>query len=413
MDGLALDAAVPTTFSESDHVRWKVEIPGRGSSTPIIWGDTIFLQAAVPVGEPLEVKQPLEEWQQDGTEIFKGLSYVPADREMRFVLLALNRADGSLRWQKVLRQEQPHEGIHPTNTWASASPVTDGERVIANFGSRGLYALDFEGHLLWELDLGDMDTRKGWGEGSSAALHDGRVFVPWDHEGESFLVALDAATGAEIWRTSRDEPSTWFTPVVVPVGGRHQVLTTGANHVRGYDSVSGALIWQGPGLTLNTIPTPLHHDGRAYLTSGYRGTMMLAIDLNDAHGEVSSGNGLAWSHDRDTPYVSSPLVLGDTLYFTKGLRGIISAANAADGTVLFGPERLPPVGEIYASPVATSTGIFLPTRDGHVLVLAPGSTHTILADNQLDDGFDASPAVVGDEMYLRGTRYLYRIQAEH
>ncbi|NKB89441.1 MAG: PQQ-binding-like beta-propeller repeat protein [Acidobacteria bacterium] len=412
MDGMATSASIPVHFSEEEHVRWKVELPGRGASTPIIWGDTIFLQAAVPVGEPLEPRTPLEEWQRDGTEIFQGLSYVTPDRDIRFVLFALNRTDGSLRWQQVLRQEQPHEGIHPTNTWASASPVTDGERVIAYFGSRGLFALDMDGNLLWERDVGDMDTRKGWGEGSSAALHDGRVLVPWDHEGDSFLVALDAASGDEIWRAARDEPSTWFTPVVVSVGGTRHVVTTGANHVRGYDFETGELLWSGPGLTLNTIPTPLHRDGRIYLTSGYRGTAMLAIDLADARGEIETGGALAWRHDRDTPYVSSPLLMGNTLYFTKHLPGIISAVNAVDGSPLFGPERLPPVGEIYASPVATANGIFLPTRDGHVLVLAPGNELEIIANNQLDDGFDASPAIVGNEMYLRGTRFLYRIETD-
>jgi hypothetical protein len=412
MDGMAVGADIPVEFGEATNVRWKVEIPGRGASTPAIWGDTIFVQTAVPIGEPLEVRQALEEWQTDGTEIFKGLSYVPADREVRFVLLAINRVDGTLRWQRVLRQEQPHEGIHPTNTWASASPVTDGRRVIANFGSRGIYALDFEGNLLWEHDLGAMDTRKGWGEGSSAALHGDRVMVPWDHEAESFIVALDADTGAEIWRQSRDEPSTWFTPVVAEIGSAPQVITTGFNHVRGYDFESGELLWTGPGLTLNTIPTPLVDSGRVYLTSGYRGTAMLAVDLEGTRGVVAPDNGLAWRHDRDTPYVSSPLLLDDILYFTKHLRGIITAVDARSGDVIFGPERLPPVGEIYASPVATANGIFLPTRDGHVLVLEPGRTLKVLANNQLDDGFDASPAVVGDEMYLRGTRFLYRIEAD-
>ena len=212
-------------------------------------------------------------------DVYKGLAYFRATRDYEFALVAGRSRQRRVRWRKVLRVEQPAEGRHPTNTYASASPSTDGEHIIAFFGSRGLYAPRHARRVVWERDFGEMQTRNGWGEGSSPTLFRDRVVVTWDHEGDSFIAALDKRTGRELWRRDRDEPTTWATPLVVPVGDRVHVITNGRHHVRGYDLETGADLWHGPGLTFNSIPSPAAANGVAYLTSGFEGSVLLAVDL--------------------------------------------------------------------------------------------------------------------------------------
>lgn len=398
----------PVAFSETSLVKWKTPIPGLGASTPIIWGDTIYLQTATPVGPDRPVRQSTFAFAED-REVYKGLTYTRATRDHEFAMVAVDRDSGRVRWRRVLRVEQPSEGRHPTNTYASASPSTDGKRLVAFFGSRGLYMLSMTGEVLWSVDLGDMDTRNGWGEGSSPTLFRDRVIVTWDHEGASFIVVFDAATGRELWRQARQEPTTWATPLVVPVGDRVQVITNGQQHVRAYDLETGADLWHGPGLTFNSIPSPVHRDGIVYLTSGFQGNVILAVDLAKARGDIEQSGALLWRRDRDAPYVASPLLYGDSLYVFKHLQGILTALDPRTGAVRYGPVRIAELPDVYASPVAASGRIYAAGRDGQIVVFRHGPTFEVLAVNSLDDGFDASPAIVGDELYLRGRMALYRI----
>lgn len=409
-NGDAPTADPPTTWSETLHVDWKVPIPGRGASTPIVWGDTIYLQTAIPAGDLKPTTQNFTvDFQRTGESVYYGQGYVQSRHDQVFQMLALDRRTGRMRWQKTLRVEQPQEGRHPTNTWASASPSTDGEHIIAFFGSHGLYALTMTGAVVWEKDFGDMDTRNGWGEGASPALYKDRVIVTWDHEGQSFIAVLDKHTGRELWRRGREEPTTWATPLVVPVGSRTHVITNGTHHVRAYDLESGEVIWEGPGLTFNSIPSPVAVDGIAYLTSGFQGSVLLAVDLASARGAIAPGTGLRWRRDRDTPYVASPLVYRGSVYVFKHLSGILTVLDARTGTVQYGPVRLTAIPDLYASPVAAAGRIYIAGRDGATVVLKHGPSLETLAVNTLDDGFDASPALVGNELYLRGRKALYRI----
>jgi outer membrane protein assembly factor BamB len=411
--GEAPAADPPTTWSETENIRWKVPIPGSGASTPIIWGDTIYLQASIPTGELKDVRQDFTiDFQRTGEAVYRNLAYVQSKEDHAFQLIAVNRATGAIRCRKTLRVEQPREGRHPTNTWASGSPSTDGEHIIAFFGSRGLYALTMAGDVVWEKDFGEMDTRNGWGEGASPTLYKDRVVMTWDHEGRSFVAVLDKTTGRELWRRERDEPTTWATPLVVPVGDRTQVITNGRNHVRGYDLETGEEIWQGPGLTFNSIPSPVFTDGRVFLTSGFQGNVLLAIDPATARGTVTEGAGLLWRRDRDTPYVSSPLAYRGSLYLFKGLTGILTILDARTGAVQHGPVRLTDIPDLYASPVAAAGRIYVVGRDGATVVFRHGAAPDPVAVNQLDDGFDASPALVDGELYLRGRTSLYRISAK-
>ena len=413
--GVALQGDPPVEWGEDLNVAWKVEIPGRGSATPVIWNDRIFVLTAVPVegdaapsnggGHGLdETPGRPRRQRQRGRAV-----PLPAQE---FVVLAIDRATGAVLWRQTARREMPHENKQPNNSWASASAITDGTHMIAHFGSRGLYCYDMDGNPVWERDLGDMQTRSAFGEGSSPALFGNTIVLTWDHEGQSFIVALDKSTGEELWRDDRDEPTSWATPLIVEINGRPQAITGATNRVRSYDLETGEIVWEGDGLTMNVIPSPVASDGIAYLMSGYRGNALRAISLERARGDISGSDAVIWEHNRDTPYVSSPLLYGDTLYFLKSNSGILSAFDVTTGKPHFGPVRLEGISEVYASPVGVAGHVYVLGRDGNALVLAVGPELRILAQNSLDDGFDASPAIVGDEIYLRGYRYLYRISEQ-
>ena len=407
--GAAAEANPPTTWSETENVRWKVAIPGTGHAAPIIWEDKIFIQTAVK-GEAAKA----ETEESDDDNPFGGFFERRRGRDAienayKFDLLAINRNDGSILWQKTLREINPHEGTHQDATFASNSPVTDGEHVYAYFGSRGLYCVDMMGNVKWEKDIGTMYKRNTFGEGSSPVLHGNTLVIVQDHEGDSFITALDKRTGDVLWKTARDERTTWFSPIVVEQNGKAQVITTGTNRVRSYDLETGELLWDGDGLTANSIPSPVAADGFVYLMSGFRGSELLAVQLEKAMGDITDSSAVVWEHNRDTPYVPSPLLYGDTLYFLKSNDGILTAFNVETGQAYYGPVRLQGVSGVYASIVGASDRIYIAGRNGTINVLQHGPEFSVIAENTLDDSFNASPAIVGSELYLRGGQYLYCI----
>ncbi len=415
--GEAPHAKPPVEWSETKNVRWKVEIPGVGKSSPIVWNDLVFITTAIPLATPATAPAtsgatppPATPGAAAGPGGRRHPDVSDPDGPKSFVVIALGREDGKERWRRVVREELPHEGTHRFGTFASGSTLTDGERLYAFFGSRGLYALDFTGKVLWEKQLGHMTTRNGFGEGSTPTVHAGTVVVTWDHEGADFIVAFDAATGKEKWRRERDEPTTWATPLVVVHGGRAQVIVAGTNRFMAYDLATGESIWQAGGLTVNQIPSPVHADGMVYAMGGYRGNMLRAINLANAKGEVTGPPGLAWSYERDTPYVPSPLLYRGGLYFLKSNSGILTYLDAKSGEMRY-MERLDSVPNVYASPVAADGRVYVVGREGTTAVLAAGPKLERLATNVLADAIDTSPALVGNDLFLRGNKYLYRISA--
>ena len=400
--GAAIDANPPTTWSETENVRWKVAIPGMGHAAPIIWGDKIFIQTAIEV-------KPEENKSEEDDNPFSGFFGGNKGPTYKFDLLALNRNDGSILWQKTLREIQPHEGTHGDATYASNSPVTDGEHVYAYFGSRGLYCVDMMGNVKWEKDVGTMYKRNTFGEGSSPVLYDNTLVIVQDHERNSFITALDKRTGDVLWKTDRDERTTWFSPIIVENDGKPQVITTGTNRVRSYDLATGELVWDGDGLTANSIPSPVAADGFVYLMSGFRGSEFRAVHLAKATGDITDSSAIVWEYNRDTPYVPSPLLYKDTIYFLKDNKGILSAFNIKTGKVSYGPERLQYISGVYASIVGAGDRVYIAGRNGTVNVIQHGSKFEILAANKLDENFNASPAIVGSELYLRGGQHLYCI----
>ncbi len=402
-NGVAPGANPPVEWSETRNVVWKVPVPGRGSSTPILWGDQVFLLTAIPEG--VEPSVPAGGQDGPGRGGRGGRGEAPSQLQ-RFTVLALGRDDGKVRWQQTARVQVPHEGHHKDHGFASASPVTDGRVLITSFGSFGLFAYDLKGKLLWEKDLGDMRTRNSFGEGSSPALHGTTVVVLWDHEGEDFIVALDTRDGRELWRQRRDEPTGWSTPLIVEQGGKPQVVVNGTNKVRAYDLATGSLLWECSGQTANAIPTPVADEGRVIVMSGFRGSALQVIRLGGS-GDLTGTDAIVWSHNKGTPYVPSPLLYGSRLYFFSGNTAMLSIFDARTGKPEVEMERLNGLTGVYASPVGAAGRVYLAGRDGGVVVLKEGPKVEVLATNRLDDGFDASPAVVGNRLYLRGRASLY------
>ncbi len=401
--GVAPDGDPPLIWSTGRNIRWVLEIPGLGQSTPIIWGDRIFLTTAVPHGDPLPAPPEHDHGAHDN---------MPASRLQKFVVLAVDRDDGKILWQSTVRDEQPHEGTHVTGSWASNSAVTDGERLWAFFGSRGLYSLDFEGKMLWEKDFGDMHVRHGHGEGASPALHGDTLVVNWDHQGDSFVVALDKGSGEEKWRAARDEITSWSTPLVVEHDGKPQVVISATGRVRSYDLATGEVLWHVDGLSRNVVASPVASDGMVFVGNSYDWQALLAIRLADAAGDLAETEAVVWSRDRDTPYVPSPVLHDGSLCFLKHLLNVLTCLDAGTGETLFGPARLPGVQGVFSSPVAAGDRLYVVGRRGNTAVLRWGKEFELLSLNRLDDEFAASPAIVDGELFLRGQRRLYAIAEE-
>lgn len=396
--GVSTTAHPPLEWSETKNVKWRVEIPGRGNASPVVWGDRLFLSTAVPAGA-----------QGDAQHAPRG-GIQPRGMH-RFIVMALDRKTGRTLWERVATEQEPHEAGHTDNsTWASSSPFTDGQTVFAYFESFGLYAYDMNGTLRWKKDLGDKRMRNQFGEGSTPALHGNTIVVVWDHlNGSSFITALDKRDGRELWRVAREEIDTWATPLILDVNGRPQVIVPAMRRIRGYDLETGAIVWDGDGLTMNPIPSPVHADGLVFLMSGFQGNDLRAVRVADAKGNIDGTSAVVWSLDRDTPYVPSPIIIDGILYFLKTNSGILSAFDARTGKPHYQNQRLDGVPNVFASPVAAGGRVYFPGREGTTLVLKSGPTFEVLARNSLDDGFDASPALVDGAIFLRGNKYLYCI----
>jgi outer membrane protein assembly factor BamB len=400
MTGVSKSAHPPTEWSETKNVKWKVEIPGRGSGSPVVWGDRLYLLTAVPVG----VAGPAQHQPRGG---------LPQRGVHQYKVMAIDRKTGKTVWERVAREEEPHEASHQDNgTWASSSAITDGTHVFAYFESRGLYAYTMDGQLIWQVDFGDKKMRNQFGEGSTPALFANTLVVVWDHlDQPSYVIALDKSTGKELWRADHPEMDTWATPLVVEHDGRQQVIVNAMNRVRSYDLQTGRVVWEGPGTTMNVIPSPVFGNGMVFIMSGFRGNNLKAIRLADAKGDISTSGAIAWQLDRDTPYVPSPLLYDNILYFLKTNNGLLSAFDAPSGKPFYQVQRLAKTPEVFASPVGADGKVFITGRDGITLVLKHGPTLEILSENTLDDGFDASPALVDGEIFLRGYKSLYCISA--
>ncbi len=403
--GVAPHGDPPLHWDRQKNVCWRAAVPGRGSSTPIVWEDRVFLTTAIDTERTVDSLPPPKAEPPGGYKTARPRNFY------RFVVMCLDRATGRVRWQRTSIEALPHEGHHSTHGYASASATTDGRLLWVSFGSRGLFCYDLDGNLEWRRDLGDMVTRYGWGEATSPVVRGDLLAVNWDHEGDSFLVVLNAQTGETRWRVDRDEISSWSTPLVVEHEGTTQLIVSATGRVRSHELGTGRVIWQCGGQTVNVIPSPVASDRLVFCMSGFRGNALHAVPL-DASGDLTDTDRIAWRHDRGTPYVPSPLLYDDRLYFTKSNSAVLSCFRASTGEAVIDQQRLPEVTSFYASPVAAAGRVYLVGRDGTTVVLEHGEKYEVLAINRLDDPIDASPAIVGREIFLRGKSHLYCIAAE-
>jgi outer membrane protein assembly factor BamB len=386
-DGMARGDA-PTRWSDSQNVAWKTAVPGRGHSSPVIWGEQIFLTTAVPTAS-------------SGS---RGLV------EHRFLVLAYDRRTGKPLWERVARVATPHQPHHGQyGSFASNSPITDGRHVFAFFGSRGLYAFTLDGRLVWEKDFGRLNMFMNFGEGAWTALDGDRLLIVLDQEGESFLVALDKHSGRELWRVSRQGNTNWSGPVVIPVGSRKQVVVSASREVVGYDLETGKRLWSARGLGQNTIPAPVVVDDLVIAMSGYRNPNLLAIRVG-REGDLTGSDAVVWQNQRGNSYTPSPVVHQGILYMLTD-SGMLSALDARTGKPHYLQTRLPKPYNFKASPVGANGKLYLASEEGEVIVVRMGTTFEVLATNVLaDQSFIATPAIVDGQMYLRGQNTLFAIR---
>lgn len=403
MMGISPDGNPPLKWSESENVKWKVELTGDGSnSSPIIWGNKMIFQSAVKTDKVSE-----EASESASGQGGRGGSGAPANI-YQFNLVCLDRNTGKLMWEKTVTEQKPHQGVHADHGFASFSPVTDGTYIWADYGSRGMYCYDMDGNQIWKKDLGQMTTR--FGGGTSPALADGAVIITADQEGDSYIYAFDKKTGDVRWKKARDEGTSHATPVVVEGYGPLQVVASATGKVRSYDVKTGDVIWECGGQTRNVIPTPVVGFGMIYCTSGFRGSALLAIKLGRT-GDLTGTDAIAWEVHEATPYVPSPLLYGEHLYVLSVNKSIVSCYNAKTGDPYYVKQEMSEIKDIYASPVGAAGRVYFVGRNGVTYVLKNSDTFEVLAVNKLDDGIDCSPAIIGDEMYLKGKKYLYCLKA--
>ena len=419
-NGVATNAKPPVTWSDTENIKWKVKIPGKGSGSPIIWGDKVFVVTAVRSDGKEEPKAAAggggrggprggARGSRGGGRGGRGAS-TPLPK-LQFKVMCFNRENGEVVWEKMATESTPHEGTHSTNNYASASPCTDGEHVYAHFGSRGVYCYTMDGELKWKRDdLGEMKARASFGEGSSPVLAGDKLIVPWDHEGPSSLYALNKANGETIWKTDRDEPTNWATPLVIEHEGKKQVVMNGQTAARSYDLETGKELWHCGGQTDRPCASAVAGDGLVYVGSGHRGAFLAAFSPG-GKGDVKGTENVVWSVNRDTPDIASPLLSQGRLYFYKAKEGIISCLDAATGKPHYNATRVPRLtGKIYASPIAANGHVYLTDRNGTTVVIKDSDEFSVVANNSVGETVDATPAPVDNQLFIRGESHLFCIQ---
>lgn len=397
-NGMARTGA-PTEFSDTKNIKWRLAIPGRGFSTPVIWGNRMFLTTAIPTGKTdasgLKPSHP-----QGGSG---------AGEEQRFVVMCLDRSTGKTIWERTATTAVPHEGFHRVyGSFASNSPVTDGKYVYAFFGSRGVYCFALDGKPIWRKDLNvRMQIRNQFGEGGAPTLAGNHLILNFDQEVDSFIVALDKNTGKEVWRKSRGgEVSAWSTPLALDAKGKRQLVVSATGKVRSYDPENGKVIWECAGLGLNVIPAPVLQNDVVYVMSGFRDPKLMAIRLG-REGDLTGTDAVLWSQTRGLSYTPSP-VLHDNKLYTLTDNAMLSCFNATTGEPYYHQKRLPQPDNFKASPIGADGKLYLASESGIVTVVKMGEQFEILAQNTFNDQFFvSSPIVAEGELFLRSKTHLF------
>jgi outer membrane protein assembly factor BamB len=396
--GVAASGAPPLTWNVATraNVAWSTPIPGLGHSSPVVWGDRVFVTTAVA----LPGAAGAEGAAKDGTVILKEVGSIPTNARHAWRLLCLDRASGRVLWERTAHEGMPKVKRHAKASQASATPATDGTHVVAMMGSEGLYAFDMHGATLWTKDLGRLDVgyvddkNEEWSPGSSPVIHDGLVIVQNDRHADSYVVAFDVRTGQEKWRVGRDEMPSWSTPLVHRGAARTTIVTNSPKAIRGHDSVTGKELWQIADGTQVKVPTPVVFEDLVIVTGGWPTGGRPIFAIKAATGEI------AWKLDRGSSYTTTPLVYQGVLYVCVD-NGVLSAYDARTGRRHYQRRIAADAGGFSGSPVAAAGRIYLPSEDGVIFVVRAGTTFALLARNDMQEMLLATPAVVGDTLFVR------------
>ena len=394
------------------NILWKTPIAGVAVSSPIVWGNRVFVSTAIS-GDP---KQGIRTGQYGDVEPITDTS------KHTWHLIALDKATGKVVWDRIAAEGIPKTKRHPKSSQASATPVTDGRHVVVSFGSEGLYAFDFEGKQLWKKDLGILnsgwffDPDYEWGIGSSPIIYKNMVIVQCDIQRGSFLAAFDTATGKEVWRTQRDEIPSWSTPTILEVNGKAELITQATTFTRGYDPMTGKELWKYSGNSEIAIPTPIVGPGFVVITNGYRGVQPIVALKPGATGDITLKDNetknqfIVWSSKRGGPYIPTPVIYGDYLYVLQG-NGALAAYKIATGEQVYQKRLGGAAGSFSASPVAADGKIYCTSEDGDVYVVKAGPEYEELAKNPIGEVVMASPAISDGLIIFRGLKNVYAIKA--
>jgi outer membrane protein assembly factor BamB len=405
--GLAGDVRLPVTWNvqTGENVRWKTEIPGLGHSSPVVWGDRVFVTTAVRAAGEESLKVGL----------YGDIAPVVDDSPHSFQVIALDLRSGKQLWTRVAHEGVPKIKRHTKASHANSTPATDGEHLVVMFGSEGLYCYDLDGELLWKKDLGVLDSgffmapAAQWGFASSPLIHDGRVYIQADVLDQSFLAAFDVATGEELWRADRDEVPTWSTPAIAPRGDGFQVVVNGWKHIGGYDAKTGEELWKLTGGGDIPVPTPIVAHDLILITSAHGRERPIYAIRTDASGELTKESGaMAWHQEKAGNYMQTPIVVDDLAYFGFD-NGVLSVYDVKSGERLW-QERLGGGQTGFtSSPVAGDGKVYFTSEVGDTYVLKHGRSFELLATNELGETFMSTPAIAGDQILFRARRHLIAV----
>jgi outer membrane protein assembly factor BamB len=409
--GIAEGYTTPTSWSvdTSKNIKWKVPIPGLAHSSPIVWGDSIFLTTSVSAEGEARLKVGL----------YGNIDSAQDDSPQSWRVYRLDKKSGEILWQRIAHEGVPKVKRHPKSTHANPTPATDGERVVAFFGSEGLYCYDMSGELLWKKDLGVLDSNyfvapeAQWGFASSPVIHDGKVFVQCDVRDNSFVAAFNLEDGREIWRTPRDDVPTWSTPTIYSDGVRGLMLVNGWKHIGAYDAANGKEVWRLTGGGDIPVPTPIVAHGLVFITNSHGpASPIYAIRLN-AKGDIflddgaSANQQVVWNTRSEGAYIPTPIVYGNYLYVCRDI-GVLSCYRAKTGERMY-QERLGGGGSFSASSVAADGKLYFTSEEGEVYVVRAGPQFELLATNSLDEIAMATPAISEGTLYFRTRSHLIAI----
>ena len=404
--GISNEKNLPSEWSPTKNIKWKVPIDGRAHSSPIVWGNRIFLTTAVE-GSVVPGAKAVNHTGDDGKPFLHPDS-VGADKKHTFKVICIDRDSGKIVWQSTAWEGTPYDNRHRKSSYAASTPATDGKLVYAFFGTEGLYAYDFKGKLAWKADLGKLGT-VGMGTGTSPILFDNLVIVQADEENgaSSFIVAVDKNTGKEAWRTARKVQVSWSTPLLVRSSKRAELIASGTESVISYDPATGKELWRHKGVESNAIPSPVANNEMVFLVAGFPAKIAMAIKLGQS-GDLTGTPNVPWTYAKGTAYVPSPILYGDYLYLTTD-RGILTCIDAKTGEVKYEGGRIPIPATFTASPVAFEGKILMTSEDGDTFIVKAGPQHQILGTNSVGEPVYASPAIADGRIFIRGEKNLYCI----